>query len=91
MFAGGRMPVCSRCFGMNLGHSMALLLTLVSCVPSLQVCVGMTIPTLCDWSLQEFLGITSTNLRRFATGSLGGLGIGFLFWSVAFAIAEVVV
>nr|NSL49115.1 DUF2085 domain-containing protein [Dendrosporobacter quercicolus DSM 1736] len=77
---GKLMPMCARCFGAYIGHIAALLLLLSDHSPSLWVCAALIALMLIDWSLQEFLGLISTNYRRLFTGLGAGIGIGTLQW-----------
>lgn len=72
------MRVCSRCFGVFVGQTFALLsLVFIGGVAWYYMSL-MLLPMAIDWSIQRFLNINSNNVRRFITGLLGGFGIGFI-------------
>lgn len=77
---GYQFPLCARCTGMLVGEIIAYVLLLFkkifSPIVSL-ICLGiMGI----DWFIQFIEILSSTNLRRFITGILGGIGTVFLFF-----------
>jgi uncharacterized membrane protein len=74
------MVVCARCFGSTIGHTVAFVLMFFSFLPSWIVSVTLISVMLIDWSLQEFFGVPSNNIRRLVTGLLGGFGVGSLIW-----------
>jgi uncharacterized membrane protein len=74
IFRGVPMPVCSRCLGVVLGQVTAMVIAAVWALPNYVMCIILLIPMAIDWSLQEYAGIMSTNIRRCVTGFLGGLG-----------------
>ena len=58
---------------------------------SFSFCILLIGIMLLDWAAQEFLGMPSTNARRFFTGALAGIGLGSFFWEgivVSFRILE---
>ena len=81
-FRGRTMPLCARCFGAGIGQVVALVLLISDGLPSYFFCVLLAIPMTVDWSLQEFVNIPSTNLRRVVTGILGGFGVGGVMYKL---------
>lgn len=77
---GKKMDVCARCFGARVGHALALGLFVLKALPPWWVGVLMILPMMIDGSLQMFAGVMSTNVRRFWTGVLGGLGVSSILW-----------
>ena len=73
---GKRMKICARCVGAIIGHVISFALFLFGHLLSLYIASGLIVIMLVDWSLQRFMGIPSTNLRRLLTGFVGGLGVG---------------
>lgn len=71
---GYQFPVCARCTGIVLSTSIGYILYVVKKIRL--VCgVILCIPMIIDGGIQ-YLGIKeSTNLRRFLTGLLGGIGL----------------
>lgn len=64
-----------------IGHVVAFSLLIVGRLPQWYLGLSLLGVMLIDWSLQAFVNIPSTNMRRVITGFLGGLGVGILFWS----------
>ena len=88
---GKPMPVCSRCLGVGVGQSVALIAVLAGLELPYTVAVALAVPMMLDWGLQMYLHVMSTNVRRFATGVMGGFGaatvllrllIACVFWLV---------
>lgn len=75
-YKGHPFPVCARCTGVYFGQcvSIGLFTSFWPISASLWALVALMVPMGIDWSIQEFLGIQSTNLRRFVTGFFGGFG-----------------
>ena len=84
------MWLCARCLGVLIGQLLgfgALIGGFLVAYSSLGVMLSILLlyPMGVDWSLQEFMGLESSNWRRLVTGLLGGLGLtivyvqGFLF------------
>ena len=88
---GYKMKVCSRCFGSTLGHVFSFVLFVFDSLPSLYFGLFFIVIMLIDWSLQTFVKIPSTNVRRVITGFFGGLGVGVIFWSVVNQIFNIFV
>ena len=76
-FRGRQFPVCSRCLGVAIGELAAYLLMILYPL-SMWAAFLLLLPMACDWSLQAFSSVRSTNVRRLATGFLGGMGAGVL-------------
>lgn len=74
-YKGKQFPVCARCTGVFVGHTVAVFLFfLKKQIPLGKCCLLMGIMGV-DWGIQE-LGIKeSTNRRRVVTGFCGGLGL----------------
>lgn len=69
------MPFCARCLGASIGHISSLILAAIGIlIPPVLALLFIGIMLL-DWSLQQFLGIMSTNARRLVTGIAGGVGV----------------
>ncbi len=74
------MPLCSRCLGACLGHVLSVGLLFLGSLPEWRVAIVLAGVMFADWAAQEWVGITSTNPRRLVTGTLGGLGVGSVYW-----------
>ena len=85
------MPLCARCFGAAIGHIASLAFFCIGILLPWWGCLAMMALLFLDWSLQEWLGIMSTNYRRLTTGILGAFGLGILWWrGVAFALGVII-
>ncbi len=62
------MPFCARCLGSAVGHVASLLLFFVGHLPNPVLSILFIGVLGIDWSLQNWLGIMSTNPRRLVTG-----------------------
>ncbi|TGM09654.1 DUF2085 domain-containing protein [Leptospira yasudae] len=92
-YKGHPFPVCARCTGVYIGQCIAVCLSFLFWVQSIEIflLLILIVPMGIDWSLQEFCGVESTNIRRFLTGFLGGFGfygIGILILHSIFLFAH---
>ncbi|GCD10379.1 DUF2085 domain-containing protein [Clostridium tagluense] len=77
-----QFPVCVRCTGVYLGQIIAIPFFLTNTVFKLYICFLFIVIMFCDWLIQ-FLNIKeSTNLRRFITGSIAGIGLMGLYFNI---------
>lgn len=80
-YKGKQLPVCARCTGVFIGHSLAIVLFVMKKqIPFRKCCILMGIMG-ADWCIQETGLKESTNGRRLVTGFLGGLGL-FSIYSI---------
>ncbi len=75
---GYQFPVCARCTGVFLAFPFAVLFVAkrVKLVYGSVVMCGVMF---CDWLIQFLKIKESTNVRRFVTGFIGGLGFHYLY------------
>ncbi|EQA45587.1 membrane protein, PF09858 family [Leptospira broomii serovar Hurstbridge str. 5399] len=75
-YKGHVFPVCARCTGVYFGQISSLFFLPWNWSFSITLIIpfSLMIPMLADWSLQEYLNMTSNNVRRVITGYLGGVG-----------------
>ncbi|MBQ8910997.1 MAG: DUF2085 domain-containing protein [Clostridia bacterium] len=71
---GRQFPVCARCTGVVVGYFCGAVLYPFFNVP-LWLTVLFCMLMLTDWLVQRIDLLPSTNLRRFCTGVLCGLGL----------------
>ncbi len=70
-----QFPVCARCTGVFIGHSLAIVLFFMKKqIPFKKCCILIGIMG-ADWCIQEVGLKESTNGRRLITGFFGGLGL----------------
>lgn len=87
-YHGKQFPLCARCTGELAGILICAILFWFW-HPSLIISVIMMIPMLIDGFTQRFTTYESTNIRRFITGFLFGIGITSLFsWSVLYTFSN---
>ena len=71
------LPFCARCTGIHLGSLLYWIYIIIGgSRMSFGTAVILLYPTLIDGVLQYLHGIESTNLRRFVTGLIAGVGSG---------------
>lgn len=68
-----QFPVCARCTGCFTGYIIGIPLFFVCKIP-FYICIPLCLIMLADWLIQYFQIKESTNLRRFLTGLLCGVG-----------------
>ena len=80
---GYQFPLCSRCTGLLLGESVAILTPLVRRLPkSFTKSSIMILPTAID-GITQYVGLQeSNNKRRFFTGFLAGIGLISLYKNI---------
>lgn len=80
-----QFPVCARCCGVLIGEIVVLVMSCFGFLIPLYIGFILAGIMLLDWGIQ-YLGILeSNNIRRLATGFLGGLGT----WTVIFNIVNI--
>ena len=80
---GYQFPVCARCTGIFLGNIIGILLSIMKFRISIKICVLLIFIMACDGFLQLFKIKESTNIRRFFTGILAGMGYIFILVNIA--------
>ena len=72
-------PLCWRCTGLLIGGIIATCIKLCTLIDSCPICaISSCAPLALDWSIQKLNIKESTNVRRFVTGIV--LGLGQVFW-----------
>lgn len=78
-FKGYQFPVCARCTGVILGEIIALI-----CLCFFEIVWWLLflllVPMAIDWGLQFLKILKSDNIRRVATGLLGGFSLTYLYY-----------
>lgn len=70
-----QFPVCARCTGVFIGHTVAIILFFLKKQISFMFCCILIGVMGTDWGIQEVGIKKSTNKRRLMTGLCGGLGL----------------
>ncbi len=83
---GKQFPVCARCTGLYLGYAVGVVLALVMGAWVSYAAILLLVPLLLDSLTQYWQWRTSTNLLRFSTGLLGGIGIISFVLSLAYTL-----
>lgn len=83
---GKQFPVCARCTGLYLGYGLGVGLSLWIWPWVSYAAIGLLIPLLLDSLTQYWQWRTSSNLLRFSTGLLGGIGIISFVLSLAYTL-----
>ena len=81
-FIGGwQFPVCTRCTRILIGHIASAIAIIFKVKFNVYVCLGMLLIMVLDGTIQYLKIKESTNLRRFITGIMGGVGfVGCCMW-----------
>ena len=85
-YKGYQFPVCARCTGVLIGEVVALILILCSIKVSLIGSIAFLIPMGIDWGLQFLKILESDNIRRLITGTLGGIGLTYVYYNIVVMI-----
>lgn len=72
---GKKFPVCARCTGVHIGYITFPLFVFNVIEINLLWTMLLIIPTYIDGLIQAYLNIESTNIRRFITGLMSGVGM----------------
>jgi len=72
---GKQFPVCARCTGIHLGYITFPLFVFSVFEINFLWTIILIIPTYIDGLIQAYLNIESTNIRRFITGLMSGIGM----------------
>lgn len=72
-----QLPLCARCTGVFLTSIWGYILFFTK-KPQMRIGVLLIIPMIVDGTIQLLRIRESTNLRRFLTGMLGGIGLVFV-------------
>ena len=75
---GRQLPLCSRCTGIYLGYLTMPIFLFELLEFSLLLTLLLILPTVIDGLTQAFLERESTNVLRFSTGLLAGVGVASL-------------
>lgn len=71
---GMQFPICARCTGIVLGYIIDVIFLLIRVNISVEVCASFIMLMFLDWFVQYIEILPSTNIRRFVTGTLCGIG-----------------
>ena len=87
---GHQFPVCARCTGFYISLIAYFIYAVYNYVDysiytTILACI-LLVPALVDGATQLFTNRESSNALRFATGLLGGLGLGILIKTLKFII-----
>lgn len=77
-YNGKQFPICARCTGEAVGIIFSIFLFFFY-TPSVKIAFLLMFPMIIDGFTQMFLKYESTNIRRFTTGFLFGIGLMTIF------------
>lgn len=73
-YKGYQFPVCSRCTGILTGQILAIIIYLIKVRIPIYISIIFLLIMFFDWYIQYKKVKESTNIRRFITGNLAGIG-----------------
>jgi len=71
---GYQLPVCARCSGVIIGHTLGVISLFFFEFP-ITISLAFLVIMFIDWFIQYLEILESTNFRRLITGILGGIGL----------------
>lgn len=89
-FKGYQFPVCARCTGVILGEFMAIILIIFKLNINILFSIALLLIMGLDWFIQYINILESNNLRRVITGTLGGIGLTFVYYHTLLKVANIV-
>lgn len=75
-------PICARCTGILISFLVSLVCIKNKIETSFFVSILLLSVMFCDWILQYFNILMSTNKRRFLTGLIGGVGLTYFYYHI---------
>lgn len=75
-------PICARCTGILISFLVSLVCIKNKIEISFFVSILLLSVMFCDWILQYFNILMSTNNRRFLTGLIGGVGLTYFYYHI---------
>lgn len=73
-YKGYQFPMCARCTGVMIGYLIAILMYFIYNL-SINIYIVLCATMFLDWYIQYLKIKESTNIRRLATGIMGGFGL----------------
>lgn len=89
-FKGYQFPVCARCTGVILGELIAIILIIFKLNMNILFSITLLLIMGFDWFIQYINLLESNNLRRVITGTLGGLGLTYIYYYIFLAFVNMV-
>lgn len=73
-YKGYQFPMCARCTGVMVGYLIAIPIYFIYTL-NISIYIVLCAVMFLDWYIQYLKIRTSTNIRRFISGTLGGFGL----------------
>lgn len=89
-FRGYQFPVCARCTGVILGELITIILIILNIKINIIVSIILLLIMGFDWFIQFINILQSNNIRRLITGTLGGIGLTFIYYYICIYIIELI-
>lgn len=83
---GYQFPICARCTGVFLGELLTIIAAVLKKFFSYKTSICFLLIMGFDWFIQYVKIKPSSNIRRFITGILGGIGITTLYLHIIYKI-----
>ena len=77
---GYQFPVCARCTGVLIGELITIILIILGIEINVFWSVTLLLIMGLDWFIQYINLVISNNIRRLITGTLGGVGLTFMYY-----------
>ena len=87
---GMQFPLCARCTGILVGYLVGVLLFVLKIFVPIELCLCFGLVMLGDWYIQYIDVLPSTNIRRFITGTLCGIGYLQILIKIVYMVAKMV-
>ena len=84
---GMQFPICARCTGIVLGYIIDVIFLLIRVNVPVEVCASFIMLMFLDWFVQYIEILPSTNIQRFVTGTLCGIG----YFQIIIKIVRVII
>lgn len=81
-YKGYQFPICARCTGVIIGEIICIITILINIKLNIILYIVLLLVMGLDWFIQYVNILKSTNMRRLATGLLGGFGLTGIYYYI---------
>lgn len=90
-FKGYQFPVCARCTGVILGEVISIVLIILKIKVDIRFAIAILLIMGFDWLIQYINILQSNNVRRLITGTLGGIGLTYIYYYIMIGFINIFV